>query len=203
MIFLQSKTFFYLDGSSEHTSDGETVGQEGSTKALVIPEKASSFSIHPGRICKDECSYCFGKFGLFDTPCHIAQMKSVDRQNKILSGILFKQQSRYCQSSMSFFVAEKHLTRDSCLCDACYRHVDRKANTPSYVNKSYKRSATVAPGPRQDHCHVLGCHKMAINILRRKWIIKMRRSICEVVSSSLTIENANLKKKLVDKHRFR
>ncbi|XP_063911022.1 uncharacterized protein East isoform X2 [Zophobas morio] len=154
------------DGSSEHTSDGETVGQEGSTKALVIPEKASSFSIHPGRICKDECSYCFGKFGLFDTPCHIAQMKSVDRQNKILS-------------------AEKHLTRDSCLCDACYRHVDRKANTPSYVNKSYKRSATVAPGPRQDHCHVLGCHKMAINILRRKWIIKMRRSICEVINIDL------------------
>ncbi|XP_044255471.1 uncharacterized protein LOC123005682 isoform X2 [Tribolium madens] len=154
------------DGSSEHTSDGETGAQEGSTKALVIPEKASSFSIHPGRICKDECSYCYGKFGLFDTPCHIAQMKSVERQNKILA-------------------AEKHLTRDSCLCDACYRHVDRKANTPSYTNKSYKRSATVAPGPRQDHCHVLGCRKLASNILRRKWIIKMRRSICEVINIDL------------------
>ncbi|XP_008191771.2 uncharacterized protein east isoform X1 [Tribolium castaneum] len=155
-----------MDGSSEHTSDGETGAQEGSTKALVIPEKASSFSIHPGRICKDECSYCYGKFGLFDTPCHIAQMKSVERQNKILA-------------------AEKHLTRDSCLCDACYRHVDRKANTPSYTNKSYKRSATVAPGPRQDHCHVLGCRKVATNILRRKWIIKMRRSICEVINIDL------------------
>ncbi|RZC37265.1 uncharacterized protein BDFB_004147 [Asbolus verrucosus] len=155
-----------MDGSSEHTSDGETGTQEGSTKALVIPEKASSFSIHPGRVCKDECSYCFGKFGLFDTPCHIAQMKSVDRQNKILA-------------------TEKHLMRDSCLCDACYRHVDRKANTPSYTNKSYKRSAMVAPGPRQDHCHVLGCHKIASNILRRKWIIKMRRSICEVINIDL------------------
>lgn len=79
---------FILDGSSEHTSDGEGTSQDGTIKALVIPEKASSFSIHPGRLCKDECSYCFGKFGLFDTPCHIAQMKSVDRQDKILASKL-------------------------------------------------------------------------------------------------------------------
>lgn len=78
---------FAIDASSEHTSDGDTAATEdGAGKNLVIPEKASSFSIHPGRLCKDECSYCFGKFGLFDTPCHIAQMKSVERQDKILSG---------------------------------------------------------------------------------------------------------------------
>lgn len=66
-------------------SDGDGVTAEEDTgKLLVIPEKASSFSIHPGRLCKDECSYCFGKFGLFDTPLHIAQMKSVERQYKIL-----------------------------------------------------------------------------------------------------------------------
>nr|CAH7745517.1 unnamed protein product [Callosobruchus chinensis] len=156
-----------MDGSSEHTSDGETAPvQDGTVKALVIPEKASSFSIHPGRLCKDECSYCFGKFGLFDTPCHIAQMKSVERQDKILA-------------------TEKHLTRDSCLCDACYRHVDRKSNTPSYSNRSLKRSAMVAPGPRQNHCHVLGCDKEATNILRRKWIIKMRKSICQEMNIDL------------------
>ncbi|KAJ8912657.1 hypothetical protein NQ315_012733 [Exocentrus adspersus] len=155
-----------MDGSSEHTSDGETPAQDGSIKALVIPEKASSFSIHPGRLCKDECSYCFGKFGLFDTPCHIAQMKSVERQNKILA-------------------TEKHLTRDSCLCDACYRHVDRKSNIPSYTNKSLKRNSLVAPGPRQNHCHVLGCNKVSSNILRRKWIIKMRKSICQVINIDL------------------
>ncbi|KAJ8984567.1 hypothetical protein NQ317_006029 [Molorchus minor] len=155
-----------LDGSSEHTSDGESAGQDGAIKALVIPEKASSFSIHPDRLCKDECSYCFGKFGLFDTPCHIAQMKSVDRQNKILA-------------------IEKHLTRDSCLCDACYRHIDRKANIPSYTNKSLKRNSLVAPGPRQNHCHVLGCNKVSSNILRRKWIIKMRKSICQAINIDL------------------
>ncbi|XP_018321694.1 uncharacterized protein LOC108734572 [Agrilus planipennis] len=158
----------YLDGSSEHTSDGDTAVTEGedSCKVLVIPEKASSFSIHPGRLCKDECSYCFGKFGLFDTPCHIAQMKSVERQDRILA-------------------TEKHLTRDSCLCDACYRHVDRKSNTPSYTNKLSKRSSIVAPGPRQNYCHVLGCTTIASNILRRKWIIKMRKNVCQVINIDL------------------
>lgn len=93
-------------------------------------------------------------------------MKSVERQNKILA-------------------TEKHLTRDSCLCDACYRHVDRKSNSPSYINKSLKRNSLVAPGPRQNHCHVLGCNNVSSNILRRKWIIKMRKSICQVINIDL------------------
>lgn len=53
-------------------------------KLLVIPEKASSFRYHPEKICEDQCFYCGGKFGLFDTPCHIAQIKSSERQKKIL-----------------------------------------------------------------------------------------------------------------------
>lgn len=56
---------------------------------LVIPEKSSSFSIHPGRLCSDVCSYCFGKFGSLDTPCHIAQLKSGERQQKVLQGKSF------------------------------------------------------------------------------------------------------------------
>ncbi|XP_022905628.1 uncharacterized protein [Onthophagus taurus] len=155
-----------VDGSSEHTSDGDAAtGEDG--KSLVIPEKASSFSIHPGRLCKDECSYCFGKFGLFDTPCHIAQIKTVERQDKVLA-------------------AEKHLTRDSCLCDACFRHVDRKSNIPSYTsNKTFKRNVLVAPAPKENHCHVLGCRNESNNILRRKWIIKMRKNICKVINIDL------------------
>ncbi|KAK9875713.1 hypothetical protein WA026_009510 [Henosepilachna vigintioctopunctata] len=154
------------DGSSEHTSDGEVPNPEAPAKALVIPEKASSFAFHPCRLCKDECSYCFGKFGLFDTPCHIAQIKSVERQDKILS-------------------FEKHLTRDSCLCDACYRHIDRKANTPSYVSKSFKRGPLIAPGPKENHCHVLACNNVSTNVLRRKWIIKMKKQICQVINIDL------------------
>lgn len=57
-------------------------------KALVIPEKASSFRIHPDKICQDQCFYCGGRFGLFDTPCHVAQIKSLERQKKILDSKL-------------------------------------------------------------------------------------------------------------------
>ncbi|GJQ64953.1 hypothetical protein Trydic_g7120 [Trypoxylus dichotomus] len=153
-----------MDASSEHTSDGDTAATEdGAAKSLVIPEKASSFSIHPGRLCKDECSYCFGKFGLFDTPCHIAQMKSVERQDKILA-------------------VEKHLTRDSCLCDACYRHVDRKTNTPSYANN--KRNALVTAVPKHNLCHVLGCKNESTTNIRRKWAIKVK-NICKVININL------------------
>lgn len=79
-------------------------------QSLVIPEKSSSFSIHPERLCADVCCYCFGKFGSLDTPMHLAQMKSDERRKKILN-------------------IERHLTKDSCLCDACYRHVDRKVRS--------------------------------------------------------------------------
>lgn len=85
-------------------------------------------------------------------------------------------------------IAEKHLTRDSCLCDACYRHVDRKSNTPSYARRAYKRSTLVGPGPKQNHCHVLNCRQEATNILRRKWIIKMKKNITDMVSKTI-IEN--------------
>lgn len=110
-------------------------------------------------------------------------MKSVDRQNKILAGKFVEARRKYAVFTVyCFSTAEKHLTHDSCLCDACYRHVDRKSNTPSYSNKSsFKRSNLVAPGPRQNHCHVLGCGRVSSNILRRKWIIKMRKSVCKVV----------------------
>lgn len=69
--------------SDDGCGDGEDANA-GKGKTLVIPEKASSFSIHPHRLCRDECCYCFGKFGLFDTPCHIGQMKNTERQQKIL-----------------------------------------------------------------------------------------------------------------------
>ncbi|KAH8418975.1 hypothetical protein KR222_010969 [Zaprionus bogoriensis] len=83
---------------------------------ILIPEKASSFKFHPGRLCEDQCYYCSGKFGLYDTPCHVGQIKSVERQEKILAN-------------------EEKLTVDNCLCDACFRHVDRRANAPSYKKR--------------------------------------------------------------------
>lgn len=52
---------------------------------------------------------------------HLAQMKSDERRKKILN-------------------IERHLTKDSCLCDACYRHVDRKVLT-SVQKSSCKRNS--------------------------------------------------------------
>ncbi|KAJ0176298.1 hypothetical protein K1T71_008472 [Dendrolimus kikuchii] len=161
------------------------------TPNLVIPEKASSFSIHPGRLCMDQCFYCGGKFGLFDTPCHIAQIKSSERQKKVLDN-------------------EEKLTIDSCLCDACYRHVDRRANCPSYRKRPLGKQpdAPMLPSPphnmgqtdkpisppleeeseeeppnaalttgRMAICHTEGCTVLADHSIRRKWLIKMRSSV--------------------------
>lgn len=43
----------------------------------------------------------------------------------------------------------------------------------------------IAPGPKKNHCHVLGCNKVSANILRRKWIIKMRQQVMQTVSGIL------------------
>ncbi|XP_039233514.1 LOW QUALITY PROTEIN: uncharacterized protein LOC6524471 [Drosophila yakuba] len=109
-----------------HSSHSESQGQadhgfyqmvkKDEKEKILIPEKASSFKFHPGRLCEDQCYYCSGKFGLYDTPCHVGQIKSVERQQKILAN-------------------EEKLTVDNCLCDACFRHVDRRANAPSYKKR--------------------------------------------------------------------
>ncbi|KAF7394920.1 hypothetical protein HZH66_008094 [Vespula vulgaris] len=125
-------------------------------QSLVIPEKSSSFSIHPGRLCADVCCYCFGKFGSLDTPMHLAQMKSDERRKKILN-------------------IERHLTKDSCLCDACYRHVDRKANT-SPTNMQTK--------PQKQHrqlmvskCSARDCRNPARHHVKRRWLLKIKSGL--------------------------
>ncbi|EDO64219.2 AGAP002715-PA [Anopheles gambiae str. PEST] len=200
---------------------GESVSsKEVSQKSLVIPEKASSFNVHPERLCRDQCSYCGGKFGLYDTPCHVAAIKSTERQQRILLATLPK------------------ITLDSCLCDACYRHVDRKANCPPQKKKSSTVSqtsastgaassssssttststtnnnstatqSTVSPlvlkvttnkdgstsiateqpatamedgptagGKAREICAVRQCTAHAMQSLRRKWMVKMKRKI--------------------------
>ncbi|XP_037293296.1 uncharacterized protein LOC115445810 isoform X2 [Manduca sexta] len=181
---------------SNRLNNHEAVPEPAEAKEgnLVIPEKASSFSIHPGRLCMDQCFYCGGKFGLFDTPCHIAQIKSSERQKKILDN-------------------EEKLTIDSCLCDACYRHVDRRANCPSYRKRPPGRQPDAPPGQGDNNlvqtekpvsppleeeseeepttpgvtsgrvatCHTEGCVAAADYSIRRKWLIKMRSSVNKVL----------------------
>ncbi|CAH0387325.1 unnamed protein product [Bemisia tabaci] len=143
---------------ADDSGDGSTAKEGEPKKALVIPEKSSSFSIHPERLCSDVCSYCHGKFGSLDTPCHIGQIKNSERRSKILS-------------------IEILLTKDSCLCDACFRYVDRRANCPSF------KAQTPRPQKRQPLsdavCSVQGCGQPANHSVRRKWIVKLKKSIAK------------------------
>ena len=74
---------------------------------MVVPEKASSFNIHPERTCSDTCHYCATKFGLLDTPLHVSQLKT--------------------PSIKSFAMEFAGVSGDACLCDKCFRFIDRRA----------------------------------------------------------------------------
>jgi len=76
-------------------------------RSMVVPEKASSFNIHPERCCSDTCHYCATKFGILDTPLHVSQLKTPEVQR--------------------FAIEFASVTADACLCDKCFRYIDRKA----------------------------------------------------------------------------
>ncbi|XP_051155387.1 myb-like protein X isoform X2 [Leptopilina boulardi] len=139
-------------GESSSDEDNDE-SQSKDRQSLVIPEKSSSFSIHPGRCCGDVCCYCFGKFGSLDTPMHLAQMKSDERRQKILN-------------------LERHLTKDSCLCDACYRHIDRKANqSPTNIQTKPQKQHRQYLVPK---CCARGCVEPARHHVRRRWLQKVK-----------------------------
>ncbi|KAI5699660.1 hypothetical protein M8J75_006561 [Diaphorina citri] len=128
-------------------------------KKIVIPEKSSSFSIHPERFCADVCNYCYTKFGTLDTPCHIAQLKSLELQDHVLKSI----------TAMG-----TNLSSDSCVCDACYRRVIRMSqekDTPVPVKKKKKRSQENIP------CHVPDCTANGIHNVTKKVFHKIRRTL--------------------------
>lgn len=205
-------TFLNIDSSHSESHDHQSTTSGISTKKddkekILIPEKASSFKFHPGRLCEDQCFYCSGKFGLYDTPCHVGQIKSMERQQKILaSKLMGKRLTRISSMKFSylffflfFFSDEEKLTVDNCLCDACFRHVDRRANVPSYKkrlsapgglettsngvksadnqqdydqNESEAAVAEHYASASSHSCLVTGCSNPAAHSLRRKCIRK-------------------------------
>ncbi|XP_046384092.1 uncharacterized protein LOC124154430 [Ischnura elegans] len=158
------------DGSSNSGRSSQPGSSEGSgasgEPSLVIPEKSASFSIHPERLCHDVCCYCFGKFGSLDTPMHLAQMKGEEKRRTALA-------------------LEANLQQDSCLCDACYRYLDRKASCPSY--QPYRRQS-VSGGilTKPQVCCVRGCSLPAHHLVRRKWLTRLRRTISKLLPIELT-----------------
>ncbi len=97
---------------------------------MVVPEKASSFNIHPERCCSDTCHYCATRFGSLDTPLHVSQLKTSEVQ----------------RFAMEFAA----VSPDACLCDKCYRYIDRKAKELTKANKAAAAAGTtlvVVPEP--------------------------------------------------------
>lgn len=114
----------------------------------MVPEKASSFNIHPERTCSDCCFYCRQKFGLFDTPLHISQMKSLEIQK--------------------FAIDYSNCSKDACLCDKCYRLVDRNARNM----KKESEGELVAASEKVRSCFVRNCNKEVCqySISKKLWI---------------------------------
>ena len=103
---------------------------------IMVPEKASSFNIHPERTCSDCCFFCRQKFGLFDTPLHISQMKSLEIQK--------------------FATEYSKCGKDGCLCDKCYRLVEREGRKAKRESEGEPRDS--AP-EKVRSCFVRNCNK--------------------------------------------
>ena len=150
--------------------------------SMVVPEKASSYNIHPERCCSDVCHYCSMKFGMLDTPLHISQMKSEDVQRLA------------CEFAK--------VTRDACLCDKCFRFIDRGAKTKrkerlsgasgggSKEGKGGARweggqatSGALSGDPtstkeeRMRMCIVRGCTREVTSTVSKKWLIRLRKKL--------------------------
>jgi len=130
-------------------------GQKGPKKReeVVIPEKTAASNVHPGRPCEDVCCYCHNKFGLFDTPLHVSQLKGgFEKQSAVLA-------------------REPVLTLASCVCDACFRHLDRPLASvsawrpPQAKAKKQKETST---------CCFNGCNRPAPHPLVKKWKRRVR-----------------------------
>lgn len=87
---------------------------------------------------------------------------------------------------------------DNCLCDACFRHVDRRANCPSYKKRlsapagmggddiqqngtAANDSALYQQNKEKRFCKVIDCKELETSYIRRKLAIKMRKSIGRII----------------------
>ena len=122
---------------------------------MVVPEKASSFDIHPQRCCYDVCHYCGLKFGMLDTPMHVSQLKTVELQ--------------------AFAVDFTKFKADACLCDKCFRYIDRRARNKESSSKRRMEEEENADGgenvettafgtPFHKTCFIRNCNKEVSNI---------------------------------------
>ena len=124
----------------------------------MVPEKASSFKIHPERTCADCCFYCNLKFGMLDTPLHIAQLKTVEKQ----------------EFAMEF----TRFDRDACLCDRCFRFLDRRAASKDMNGaKSLTENKDIVREDNAKKCIVRTCNRQVTTHVSKKWLIRLKKKL--------------------------
>lgn len=102
---------------------------------------------------------------------------------------------------------------DSCLCDACFRHVDRRANCPSYKKRLSEPSKSTETEEPKDAdgilfqsnreltwCQVLSCKEQASQSLCSKWAQKMRRTLAKYVRMNFENTSSMAFLPICDKH---
>ncbi|XP_014237761.1 uncharacterized protein LOC106659633 isoform X3 [Trichogramma pretiosum] len=141
-----------INTNPRHTlDDGRANSPIKDRQSLVIPEKASSFSIHPGQLCKDDCAFCRGKFGSLDTPMHLGSEKLAEECKKLK--------------------IEPPVEKDSCLCDACYRHINRKISGKPEIRPRTKAKQMTG------RCIVKDCTVAGKNSIKRRYLTKLRSQL--------------------------
>ncbi|TRY78422.1 hypothetical protein TCAL_16669 [Tigriopus californicus] len=134
-------------------------------ESMVVPEKASSFNIHPGRCCSDVCHYCGMKFGMLDTPLHVSQLKTTEIQK--------------------FATEFASITPDACLCDKCFRYIDRTAKAKSNEpcsNEGGWRKGSQERSERGRSCLVRNCNREVMTSVSKKWLIRLKRKLSRKVT---------------------
>ena len=135
-----------------------------SVKAIltVVPEKASSFNIHPARNCADTCFYCGLKFGMLDTPLHVAQLKTEEKQ--------------------AFAIEFTGFDREACLCDRCFRFLDRRAQAKDFSDGKGEKSKDDPKEEKLKRCVVHTCNRRVTSSVSKKWLIRLKKKLLKKVT---------------------
>lgn len=123
---------------------------------------------------------------------------------------------------------EEKLTADNCLCDACFRHIDKRANYPckkrtsnggmpgnnvpgqtrnldgGLLNESGTDQLVSQPIESSQTkytgpCQIVNCAAQASHFVRRKWMNRMRKSINKVYQLEL-VNGTNNMVPICEKH---
>jgi hypothetical protein len=140
--------------------------------STVVPEKASSFKIHPERTCADCCYYCSLKFGMLDTPLHIQQLKTQEKQ----------------EFAMEF----TKFGLDACLCDRCFRFLDRRAaardmskpGAPGLAGGKAGTGSTAGGGDKEEKvkkCLIRTCNRIVTGSVSKKWLNRLKKRLLKKV----------------------